>query len=148
MTDNQTPIDAGDIYHIIGAEGFQKLVSGFYQRVADDDILRPMYPGNNLAPAERRLRLFLEQYFGGPPTYSMERGHPRLRMRHMSFKIDQEGRDRWLKLMLAALDDCDFSSAVTEIMRNYFEQGATFLMNDHPTSGGMFTSQQPINDGN
>jgi hemoglobin len=133
-------ITADQIYHIIGPEGFQRVVSAFYRRVAEDDILRPMYPRKDLAPAERRLRLFLEQYFGGPTTYSQERGHPRLRMRHMHFPIDQQARDRWVQLMLAALEEADFPEAVAEIMRTYFEQAASFLINQHPDRGGMFST--------
>ena len=133
MADEQH-IDAQDIYGIIGDEGFAKLVAGFYQQVAEDDILRPMYPEEDLKPAARRLQLFLMQYFGGPMIYAQERGHPRLRMRHMPFKIDGAARDRWVKHMLAALDEADFPLDVTAIMREYFEQGASFLMNQHPPS--------------
>ncbi len=88
-----------------GEPFFTRLVSGFYERVAVDDILRPMYPQDDLAGAERRLRLFLMQYWGGPTTYGDERGHPRLRMRHAPFPVDLEARDRWLGLMHAALED-------------------------------------------
>lgn len=86
-----------------GMPFFESLVAGFYRRVADDDILRPLYPEADLAPAQRRLTLFLAQYWGGPRTYEAERGHPRLRMRHMPFGIDPVGRDRWLLHMRAAL---------------------------------------------
>lgn len=86
-----------------GEEFFTSLVAAFYRRVADDDILRPMYPDADLAAAERRLRLFLMQYWGGPTTYDDERGHPRLRMRHMDFQIDGAARDRWLSLMGEAM---------------------------------------------
>lgn len=86
-----------------GMPFFESLVAGFYRRVADDDILRPLYPEADLAPAQRRLTLFLAQYWGGPRTYEAERGHPRLRMRHMPFGIDPAGRDRWLLHMRAAL---------------------------------------------
>lgn len=138
-------IDADQIYDIIGPEGFKSLVAGFYERVATDDLLRPLYPEEDLAPAERRLRLFLQQYFGGPTTYSIERGHPRLRARHMPFKIDQAARDRWMQHMGASLDEQDFPDEVKAIMRDYFEQGATFLMNHHPTEGGMFTTKRENN---
>ena len=133
-------IEAHQIYDIIGPDGFRSLVAGFYERVATDDQLRPLYPEEDLAPAERRLRLFLQQYFGGPTTYSIERGHPRLRARHMPFKIDQDARDRWMQHMTASLDEQDFPDEVKSIMQEYFEQGATFLMNHHPTAGGMFTT--------
>lgn len=131
-----------EIYHLIGSAGFERLVAGFYRRVAEDDILRPLYPPGDLAPAVRRLRLFLEQYFGGPTTYSQERGHPRLRARHMRFPIDQPARDRWIELMNAALEEAAFSAEITAAMREYFEMAATFLMNTPPDAGGMFASNQ------
>ena len=131
MTDAQQ-IDTQDIFGIIGEEGFTILIEGFYERVAEDDLLHPMYPEEDLAPAARRLQLFLMQYFGGPMIYSQERGHPRLRMRHMPFKIDPTARDHWLKHMLAALEESNFSPAITKIMREYFVQGANFLVNQHP----------------
>lgn len=87
-----------------GAPFFETLVHRFYQGVAADPALRAMYPEDHLAPAERRLLLFLEQYWGGPTTYSDERGHPRLRMRHAPYVIDEVARDRWLDSMRAALD--------------------------------------------
>jgi len=87
-----------------GAEFFEALVHHFYEGVAADPVLRAMYPEEDLAPAERRLRLFLTQYWGGPTTYSDERGHPRLRMRHNPYVIDDDARDRWLDAMRAALD--------------------------------------------
>jgi hemoglobin len=135
-------IQADQIYDIIGPGGFKALVAGFYKRVATDDLLRPLYPEEDLGPAERRLRLFLQQYFGGPTTYSIERGHPRLRARHMPFKIDREARDRWMEHMAASLDEQDFPTEVKAIMHNYFDQGATFLMNHHPAEGGMFTTNR------
>jgi hemoglobin len=88
-----------------GEEFFHSLVADFYSRVAKDDILRPMYPESDLQPAERRLRLFLMQYWGGPKTYGDERGHPRLRMRHAPFPVGEAARDRWLLLMKQALDN-------------------------------------------
>src|SRR4051794_9441626 len=91
------------VYETIGEDGFTRLVAAFYRRVAVDDILRPMYPESDLAAAERRLRDFLIQRFGGPQHYSNRRGHPRLRMRHAPFRIDQRGRDRWVELMGHAL---------------------------------------------
>lgn len=122
-------VTADQIYDIIGSAGFEKLVAGFYRRVAEDTLLRPMYPEADLAPAAGRLQLFLEQYFGGPTTYSEQRGHPRLRMRHAYFQIDQTARDHWMQHMVGALEEAEFSPVVTAIMREYFENGATFLMN-------------------
>ncbi len=122
-------ITPDQVYDIIGSAGFEKLVEGFYQRVATDNILRPMYPEGDLQPAQRRLQLFLEQFFGGPTTYSKERGHPRLRLRHAPFQIDQSARNRWVELMMAALDEAGLAQEVTAVMRDYFENGATFLIN-------------------
>lgn len=146
MTENNNSIDPAMIYDRIGSDGFEQLIRGFYQRVAEDDILRPMYPKGDLEPAARRLRLFLEQYFGGPSTYSQERGHPRLRARHMRFHIDQEARDRWVILMNEALDEVELQSEVATAMREYFEMAATFLMNAQPTQGGMFSTAYPNNN--
>src|SRR4051795_6652971 len=87
-----------------GAEMFHRLVAAFYRRVAEDPILRPLYPEEDLGPAEVRFRMFLEQYWGGPTTYSEQRGHPRLRMRHAPFAVTPHMRDRWLHHMRAAID--------------------------------------------
>lgn len=89
-----------------GEPFFTALVSGFYRRVPDDPVLGPMYPADDLDNAERRLRLFLMQYWGGPRTYSEERGHPRLRMRHAPFPVDPAARDHWLHLMGESLAEC------------------------------------------
>lgn len=89
-----------NFYETVGGhETFTALVREFYARVSEDNLLRPMYPEKDLAPAERRLRLFLEQYWGGPRTYLEERGHPRLRLRHAPFAVTPQARDRWLTLM-------------------------------------------------
>ena len=109
MTNGQTPSDQpsqySDFYREVGEETFAKIVRGFYARVPDDDILGPMYPDDDWEGAERRLRMFLEQYWGGPDTYNAERGHPRLRMRHHPFVVDMAARDRWLELMALSLAD-------------------------------------------
>lgn len=140
MSDEQ-PIQAQDIYGLIGDAGFKTLVDGFYQRVTEDDFLRPMYPEEDLAPAAHRLQLFLIQYFGGPMIYSQQRGHPRLRMRHMPFKIDGQARDHWLAHMLASLEAANFAPAITQIMHDYFVQGANFLMNQRPSTPPNLTIQ-------
>ena len=109
MTNGQPPSDQprqySDFYREVGEETFAKIVRGFYARVPDDDILGPMYPDDDWEGAERRLRMFLEQYWGGPDTYNTERGHPRLRMRHHPFVVDMAARDRWLELMALSLAD-------------------------------------------
>ena len=88
-----------------GADAFRRLVHRFYVGVADDPVLRPLYPDEDLGPAEERLRMFLEQYWGGPKTYSEQRGHPRLRMRHAPFRITSVERDAWLHHMREAVDE-------------------------------------------
>ncbi len=117
------------IYSIIGEEGFERLIAAFYSQVPKDDILGPMYPAEDLADAEQRLRDFLIGRFGGPMRYVEQRGHPRLRMRHAPFAIDQRARDRWMKLMEGALKEANFPPEVTEYLRAFFEYTATFMIN-------------------
>ena len=117
------------VYERIGEDGFARLVRAFYAQVPADDILGPMYPAADLAGAEIRLRDFLVGRFGGPPRYVEQRGHPRLRMRHMPFAIDQRARDRWIALMSAALDEQGFDPEVKELMREFLAQVATFMIN-------------------
>ncbi len=117
------------VYDVVGEEGFHRLVAAFYRRVPDDDLLAPMYPQDDFAGAETRLRDFLIQRFGGPARYSESRGHPRLRMRHAPFRIDQAGRDRWVKLMAEALDEVRLPEIVQPPLRRFFEEGATFMIN-------------------
>ena len=117
------------VYERIGEDGFARLVRAFYAQVPTDDILGPMYPAADLADAEIRLRDFLVGRFGGPPRYVEQRGHPRLRMRHMPFAIDQRARDRWIALMSAALDEQGFDPEVKELMREFLTQVATFMIN-------------------
>jgi hemoglobin len=111
-----------------GAQTFELLVERFYERVANDELLRPMYP-ESLDGPRRHLALFLIQYFGGPPNYSLERGHPRLRMRHFPFAIDQAARDRWIEHMTAAVESIQLEEPVRQELLRYFEDAATFLMN-------------------
>lgn len=112
-----------------GAAFFAALTADFYRGVADDPELRALYPEADLEPARERLCLFLEQYFGGPGTYSERRGHPRLRMRHAPFVIDVDQRDRWLRHMLAALDTRALSPQLDAPIRDYFTAVADFLVN-------------------
>ena len=115
-----------------GGAFFEDLVDRFYQRVASDLLLRPLYP-DDLEPSKRHLALFLQQYWGGPGTYSEERGHPRLRARHVPFVIGEAERDAWLRHMSAALDDLvaerGIDPQVAERMRGYFVDAADFLVN-------------------
>jgi hemoglobin len=119
----------GDLYARIGEDGFERLVAAFYAQVPHDDILGPMYPKDDLAGAELRLRDFLVGRFGGPPRYEQSRGHPRLRMRHHPYTLDQRARDRWVALMDRALDQAALPEDATELLRAFFHQTATFLMN-------------------
>jgi hemoglobin len=112
-----------------GHETFRKLVHEFYRGVAGDPALRALYPEQDLGPAEDRLRLFLEQYWGGPTTYSEQRGHPRLRMRHHPFKVTPAQRDRWLSHMMAAVDTLDLPPANDLLLRDYLERAAFSLVN-------------------
>ena len=117
------------IYSLIGEDGISRLISAFYRQIPQDDILAPMYPEADLAGAERRLREFLIFRFGGPPRYIEQRGHPRLRMRHAPFPIDQAARDRWMSLMERAIDQTALPESVTEALRAFFGDVATFLIN-------------------
>jgi hemoglobin len=112
-----------------GAPTFERLVHAFYEGVAEDPALRALYPEEDLAPAEERLRMFLTQYFGGPNTYSQQRGHPRLRMRHAPYPVTLDMRDRWMRHMLAAMDTLDLDEAHAEQMREYFLRAAHMLVN-------------------
>ena len=122
-------IAEGDIYGVIGEDGFRRLVAAFYRQVPDDDILGPMYPADDLDGAEERLRLFLIGRFGGPQTYIEQRGHPRLRIRHAPFTLTIDARHRWVKLMEKALDEAELPPEVDQILRPFFAQTATFLIN-------------------
>ncbi|HZG92091.1 MAG TPA: globin [Pseudonocardia sp.] len=112
-----------------GAPVFEKLVARFYQEVAEDEVLRPLYPEEDLGPAEVRLRMFLEQYWGGPRTYSDQRGHPRLRMRHVSFKVGPIERDAWLRCMRIAVDEADLDEAHRQQLWQYLQYAAQSMLN-------------------
>lgn len=112
-----------------GAPVFARLVASFYAGVADDAELRALYPEEDLGPAADRLRLFLEQYWGGPKTYSETRGHPRLRMRHAPYRIDVAMRDRWLHHMLAALDGLELAASDHAEFEDYLIRAAHSLVN-------------------
>jgi hemoglobin len=112
-----------------GHETFRKLAHEFYEGVAGDPQLRAVYPDDDLGPAEMRFRMFLEQYWGGPTTYSQDRGHPRLRMRHAPFKVTMAQRDRWLKHMMAAVDSLDLAPENDLTLRDYFDHAAQSMVN-------------------
>jgi len=120
------------LYELVGGEQwFQDLCTRFYDRVAADEVLRPLYP-EDLEPSRYWLALFLMQYWGGPGTYSKQRGHPRLRMRHMYFALGAEERDRWFTHMTAALAEGGLEPEVERQVVEYFSMAATHLVNsDH-----------------
>jgi len=124
-----SPIDDQEVYGLVGEDGFTRLVAAFYRRVPQDDILGPMYPKHDLQGAEQRLKEFLIFRFGGPPRYLERRGHPRLRMRHAPFAIDQRARDRWMQLMTAALDETQLPAPADAVLREFLGSVATFMMN-------------------
>jgi hemoglobin len=112
-----------------GAPVFHRIVHRFYEEVARDEVLRPLYPEEDLGPAEDRLRMFLEQYWGGPRTYSEQRGHPRLRMRHVPFTIGPIERDAWLRCMQIAVDEENLSPEHREQLWNYMQYAALSMQN-------------------
>lgn len=113
----------------LGEDGVARIVAAFYRRVATDDVLRPLYPEPDLHAAEVRLRDFLIYRFGGRRTYVEERGHPRLRMRHAAFVVDQRARDRWMALMREAIVECAVPDDVARWLEEFLGGVATFLIN-------------------
>ncbi|WP_353814268.1 globin [Agromyces sp. SYSU T00266] len=112
-----------------GHETFARLVHEFYRGVAGDPVLKPMYPEEDLGPAEERLLMFLEQYWGGPTTYGEQRGHPRLRLRHQPFKVNPDARDRWLAHMRAAVDTLDLPPVAEATLWDYLQRAAFAMVN-------------------
>ena len=123
-------VEQTNLYEAMGGRAtFEQLVSHFYALVANDPILRPMYPDEDFQGAARRLLMFLEQYWGGPKTYSEERGHPRLRMRHASFHISEVERDVWLKHMKSAVDELEIAEDLKIVLWNYLVMAAHSMVN-------------------
>jgi hemoglobin len=121
---------AQSFYQAVGGEEtFRRIVARFYAEVASDEILRPLYPEEDLGPAEERLRLFLIQYWGGPHTYSDNRGHPRLRMRHAPFQVGPLQKEAWLRCMRIAVDEAGLSEEHRAQLWNYLEMAANSLVN-------------------
>jgi hemoglobin len=132
-----TTAEPASFYEAVGGEEtFRRLVHVFYQGVAADPELRPVYPSKNLGPAEEHLRLFLMQYWGGPRSYDELRGHPRLRMRHAHFAIGEAERDAWLRHMRAALDEVGLDPALDAQLWDYLVMAAQSLVNRPRESGG------------
>lgn len=118
------------LFELAGGEAtFRLLVKRFYAGVATDPVLRPVYPEEDLGGATERLTLFLIQYWGGPSTYSEQRGHPRLRLRHAPFAIGQRERDAWLRQMTIAVDSLQLAPQVRQALLDYFESASTAMIN-------------------
>jgi hemoglobin len=122
-------MDDQDIYGLIGEDGFRRLIGAFYKQIPGDDLLGPMYPPDDLAGAEERLRDFLIFRFGGPQKYIEERGHPRLRMRHVPFVIGSAERNRWIELMNKAFAEAALPPEAESMLREFFDGVATFMIN-------------------
>jgi len=122
-------VEEHDVYSQIGEEGFARLIAAFYRQVPGDDVLGPLYPDKDLAGAEQRLRDFLIYRFGGPERYIEQRGHPRLRARHLPFAIGQEARDRWMQLMNNALQEAALPAESEQMLREFFDHMSTFMIN-------------------
>ena len=132
-----TPARPQTFYDAVGGhDTFVALVARFYEGVASDPPLRAIYPEDDLGPAEIRFRMFLEQYWGGPTTYSDDRGHPRLRMRHGPFEVTPSQRDRWLTHMRAAIDSLDLTAAQDHELWTYMERAAHSMVNTFDTDPG------------
>jgi hemoglobin len=130
VTAEPAPADPRSFYEAIGGEAtFRAIVARFYAEVAVDDVLLTLYRREDLAGAEERLRLFLMQYWGGPSTYSDQRGHPRLRMRHVPFAIGPAAREAWLRAMRIAIDEADLSDPHRERLWSYLETTAHAMTN-------------------
>lgn len=122
----------GNFYELVGGkETFKRLAAKFYEGIANDEVLKPMYPEDDLGPAAERLQLFLEQYWGGPATYQEQRGHPRLRMRHLPYKINPDARERWLKHMRAAVESLGLAPLHEAELWAYLDRAATAMLNTY-----------------
>lgn len=132
QTENPPPEPQPTFYQAVGGhDTFVRLVDRFYEGVADDPVLRPLYPEADLGPANQRLRMFLEQYWGGPTTYSDQRGHPRLRMRHAPYRVDLDARDRWLAHMREAVNSLHLQPELETVLWDYLERAAWSMVNSH-----------------
>lgn len=120
----------GSFYERVGGRAtFEQLVREFYKGVASDPPLRALYPEEDLGPAEERTRMFLEQYWGGPKTYSEQRGHPRLRIRHNQFKVTPKQAERWMRHMSNAIDTLSLSPDDEQQLRTYLSRTAQAMIN-------------------
>ncbi len=129
MADANPPPTDSFFAEIGGEESFRRFVHHFYAGVAEDPVLRPLYPDADLGPAEERLRMFLVQYWGGPRTYSEQRGHPRLRMRHAPFRVTPAAAERWLTHFRAGLDEVALPPELDQQFWDYVQHAAQFMVN-------------------
>lgn len=145
MASSRPPSSA--LFHRIGgADTFDRLVRRFYEGIKTDERLAPMYPPDDLEGAIWRLSSFLQQYFGGPTSYSDLRGHPRLRMRHAAFHVNPDARERWLTHMREALDSLELSPMDDSELRDYLERAALSMVNtfeDYPASSSSSPTGTP-----
>lgn len=123
------PAEPSAVFDQIGAAGIERLVAAFYRQIPEDDLLGPLYPPDDMAGAEERLRNFLLFRCGGVLRYLETRGHPRLRARHAPFRIGTAERNRWVELMNRALDEVGFPAAADRVLREFLQTTATFLVN-------------------
>lgn len=121
--------EIGQLYAQVGESRLRQMVTAFYQKVRMDDLIGPMYPDQDWEGAEKRLADFIVYRFGGPQTYLEERGHPRLRGRHMPFAIGEAERDRWMKLMTEAMSEAEVPEEQAEVIRPFFAQVADMMRN-------------------
>ncbi|MEV1289697.1 globin [Micromonospora sp. NPDC049679] len=143
-TGRPTDGEPATFFDAIGGEPtFRKLVDEFYAGVAEDPLLRPMYPEADLAPAADRMTLFLMQYWGGPNTYSVQRGHPRLRMRHAPFRVGPAERDAWLSHMRRAVLSLELPADQEAMLWDYLERAAYFMVNTPDTDDDATSTNRP-----
>ena len=133
-SDSPGPAPAQQTFYdaVGGSDTFDRIAARFYEEVARDEVLRPMYPEEDLGPAQQRLRMFLEQYWGGPRTYSDQRGHPRLRMRHNPYRIGPIEKDAWLRCMrtaIASIEESTLDAAHRQALTEYVEMAAQMMVN-------------------
>lgn len=153
VTSGERPAPRSFYDEVGGSETFAALVRVFYREVAADEVLRPMYPEEDLGPAAQRLTMFLVQYWGGPGDYSAQRGHPRLRMRHAPFTVNPDARDRWLRHMRTALDELQLPPVQEATLWDYLERAAYAMVNTFertgigPAAGGRAAASLPLSPG-
>lgn len=129
MWESLREMNEAEVMRVLGEQGIRRMVEAFYRRVRADDLIGPMYPQEDIQGAEVRLTDFILFRLGGSNRYLETRGHPRLRMRHITFKIGLAERDRWLELMSAAMDETSVSPGAREFLDSYFAQTADFMRN-------------------